>query len=48
MGAAVGIGMLTALAGATEIDLVVPGDGTIVSMGKITPEVMIAIAGMPL
>jgi xanthine/uracil/vitamin C permease (AzgA family) len=45
VGAAVGIGMLTALAGATEIDLVVPGDGTIVSMGKITVEIMIAIAG---
>jgi hypothetical protein len=37
---------LTALAGATEIDLVVTGNYTIVKLGKITPEVMVTIAGL--
>lgn len=41
-----GIGLLTALAGATEIDLVVTGHYTIVKLGKITAEVMVTIAGM--
>ena len=45
VGTAVGIGILTALAGATDIDLVVSGDYTIVTMGKITPKVLIAVAG---
>jgi hypothetical protein len=45
IGTAVGIGLLTALAGATEIDLVVTGHYTIVKLGKITPEVMVTIAG---
>jgi hypothetical protein len=40
-----GIGLLTALAGATEIDLVVTGHYTIVKLGKITAEVMVTIAG---
>lgn len=38
--------MITALAGATEIHLVVPGKYTIVDMGPITPEVVIAIASL--
>mmetsp|Transcript_15415 Transcript_15415/g.23251 ORF Transcript_15415/g.23251 Transcript_15415/m.23251 type:complete len:552 (+) Transcript_15415:87-1742(+) len=46
VGTAVGIGILTALAGATDIDLVVSGDYTIVTMGKITPKVLIAVAGV--
>jgi hypothetical protein len=42
----VGIGLLTALAGAIEIDLVVTGNYTVLSIGKITSEVIITIAGM--
>lgn len=40
---AVGIGLITALAGAIELDLVVPGRFTIVQMGPITSAVVIAI-----
>jgi hypothetical protein len=40
-----GIGILTALAGATEIHLVVTGEYTVLSIGKITTEVIITIAG---
>ena len=36
---------MTALAGATEIDLVVTGKHTVLSIGRITTEVMITIAG---
>jgi hypothetical protein len=36
---------MTALAGATEINLVVTGDHTVLSIGKITNEVVITIAG---
>lgn len=39
---AVGIGLITALAGAIEIDLVVAGKYTLVEMGPITPEIIIA------
>lgn len=42
----VGIGLITALAGATEINLVVRGKYTILDMGEITPEVVIAIAAL--
>jgi AGZA family xanthine/uracil permease-like MFS transporter len=40
----VGIGMITALAGATEINLIVQGKYTILDMGPLTDEVVIAIA----
>lgn len=39
----VGIGLITALAGATEISLVIHGKYTILDMGDITPEVIIAM-----
>lgn len=42
----VGIGLITALAGATEIGLVVRGRYTIVDMGEITSEVVIAISAL--
>jgi xanthine/uracil/vitamin C permease (AzgA family) len=45
LGTAVGIGMITALAGATEIDLVVSGEYTIVDMGPITYEVVLSMLG---
>jgi len=40
----VGIGMITALAGATEINLIVQGKYTILDMGPLTDEVVIAIS----
>lgn len=40
---AVGIGLITAVAGAIELDLVVPGKYTIVEMGPITPSIIIAL-----
>ena len=43
---AVGIGLITALAGAIEIHLVVRGEHTILDMGELTPEVIIAIIGV--
>jgi AGZA family xanthine/uracil permease-like MFS transporter len=46
VGTAVGIGLLTALAGSTEINLVVSGTYTILKMGNITAEVCIAFAGV--
>jgi AGZA family xanthine/uracil permease-like MFS transporter len=45
-GTAVGIGLITALAGSTEIDLVKPGKYTIVDIGKITDQVVIAMFGV--
>lgn len=42
----VGIGLITALAGCTEIDLVVRGKYTVLDMGDLTPEIMIAMAGV--
>lgn len=42
----VGIGLITALAGAIEVGLVVRGKYTIVDMGEITEEVIIAIASL--
>lgn len=46
VGTAIGIGLLTALAGATEIDFVTTGKYSIVQMGYITPKIMIAICGV--
>lgn len=46
VGTAVGIGLLTALAGSTEVDLVESGSYTVLKMGPITAEVCIAIAGI--
>ena len=40
---AIGIGLITALAGAIELDLVVPGKYSILEMGKITPDILIAL-----
>lgn len=45
LGTAVGIGLITALAGATEINLVKSGTYTIVDIGKITDEVVLAMMG---
>jgi adenine/guanine/hypoxanthine permease len=42
----VGIGLLTALAGATEIELVVRGEYTLLEVGKLTNEVIIALTGL--
>lgn len=36
---------MTALAGATDIDLVITGEYTVLSIGKITTEVIITVAG---
>jgi adenine/guanine/hypoxanthine permease len=46
VGTAVGIGLLTALAGSTEVDLVQTGQYVILKMGAITPEIAIMVAGM--
>lgn len=46
VGTAVGIGLMTALAGSTEVDLVERGEYTILKIGPITAEVCIAIAGI--
>lgn len=40
---AIGIGMITALAGATELELVVPGQYAILEMGPITTAIIIAV-----
>jgi adenine/guanine/hypoxanthine permease len=45
---AVGIGLITALAGAIELELVVPGEYSILQMGKITPAILVATAGTTL
>ena len=42
----VGIGLITALAGATEINLVVRGKYTILDMGELTTEVVVAISAL--
>lgn len=47
-GTAIGIGMITALAGATEVNLVVSGKFTILNIGQLTPEVIVAIGGLVL
>ncbi len=43
---AVGIGLITALAGAIEIHLVVKGEHTILDMGDLTSEVIIAMVAV--
>jgi adenine/guanine/hypoxanthine permease len=45
-GTAIGIGLLTALAGSTEVNLVVKGQYAILKMGFITPEICIALSGI--
>lgn len=45
---AVGIGLITALAGATEIKLVIPGQYTLLDMGSLTIEVIFAIGALVL
>jgi AGZA family xanthine/uracil permease-like MFS transporter len=45
---AVGIGLITALAGATEIHLVIPGQYTLLDMGDLTIEVIFAIGALVL
>ena len=45
LGTAVGIGLITALAGATEIELVQTGRYTIVDIGPITDEVILSLLG---
>ena len=42
----VGIGLITALAGATEINLIVRGKYTILDMGEMTEEVVVAISAL--
>jgi AGZA family xanthine/uracil permease-like MFS transporter len=46
VGTAVGIGLLTALSGSTEINLVEAGNYVILRIGEITPEICIAFAGV--
>ena len=45
VGTAVGIGLLTCLAGSTEIGLVQTGDHKLLRMGKVTPAIVIAMIG---
>lgn len=42
----VGVGLMTALAGATEIHMVVQGKYTILDMGELTLEVVIAMCSL--
>jgi len=46
IGVAVGVGLFTAMAGSVDIDLVIPGTYTIVNMGIITDQVLIALSGV--
>lgn len=47
VGTAVGVGLLTAFAGATDVKLVVKGQNNhLLGLGDITPQVMIAICGI--
>lgn len=46
VGTAIGIGLLTALAGSTEVNLVMEGKYAILKMGEITPEICISITGI--
>lgn len=48
VGTAVGVGLITALAGSTEVDLVVSGKYTILDMGDITSEVELTLFGVVL
>lgn len=47
VGTVVGVGLLTAFAGATDVGLVVKGSSThLLALGPISPEVMVAICGI--
>jgi AGZA family xanthine/uracil permease-like MFS transporter len=46
VGTVVGIGLLTTLAGSTEINFVIPGNYKILRMGHITSEVVITFTGV--
>ena len=48
VGTSVGIGLLTALSGTVDINLVVVGAATILKLGEITPDIVIALAGVVL
>eukprot|EP01038_Epipyxis_sp_PR26KG_P005831 gene5831-8044_t len=43
---AVGIGMLTALAGCTQVNLIVSSSSTLVQLGPLTPELLITLSGI--
>eukprot|EP01041_Mallomonas_annulata_P004970 gene4970-9942_t len=45
-GTAIGIGLITALAGTTEVNLIIAGKYTILKMGHVTPEIVVAMAGL--
>ena len=45
-GTAIGVGLITALAGATEVRMVVAGKFTLLEMGQLTVEIAIALAGL--
>jgi AGZA family xanthine/uracil permease-like MFS transporter len=46
IGTTVGIGLITALSGYTELDIVVQGKYTLLAVGPITSEICIAISGL--
>jgi AGZA family xanthine/uracil permease-like MFS transporter len=46
LGTTVGIGLITALSGYQEVEIVVRGKYTLLSVGKITPEICIAMSGL--
>ena len=46
VGTAVGIGLITALAGALEVDMIQPGKYTVLTSGPITTEVLLTVAGI--
>lgn len=46
VGTVVGIGLLTALAGSTEVSIVTSGQYTILTLGTITPEIVITFVGV--
>ncbi len=46
VGTVVGIGLLTALAGSTEVGMVTSGEYTILALGNITPEIIISFVGV--
>lgn len=46
VGTVVGIGLMTTLAGSTEIDFIMGGNYTILRMGRITSEVVITFTGV--
>jgi hypothetical protein len=41
----VGIGLLTALSGATEVNMVITGDYAVVGLGKINMEIILTLIG---